>query len=683
LSYPEHFALDGFFSFNPYMVKKMVILLKLMTYWWLILIVLVAILIALIQAKVIAQKHNRRKKYFFASLSPQQCQKLDDADIVYEAANVAGQTGVSVRFHDFQQSLQVLEAQVHETLKESDVLYRVIYSIVAPERRLLLKRLSFRGHFPVREERIAAVVSNLLWPIVKQEIVVYGSGCGAPEVEDNGKFHLFLAPGINQEEWRSTVPASVWSVATRATLKARDPDPQALPYVDFSNSFSPCQLQGNQLHFLFDVLATACRDIDWFERLKRRFARKGEDHYLALLANCLACFVREVRIEQEIQAYISKEGLADFSGQAMQALGFDEAVPTSKIPVKISGFSDGHRQIRGQAILVKLAQQVLGSFCRTQLTIVNCRGSISAAALAGAAADDDLVIKFFSAPLETRRVKMPDYYWNSPAPIKTTVFSPSPLGVPIITPEGHAVGELVGRVVYVYSELIQSGTSEEALLWASFLIEARKLLLQLSAPGAREAVLEEMFAWECTRQFKLLEEKSPPSINQLRNDAESFASSLRAAIASQRSMHEQMAAPWMGLGEEFDAIVAIPKIVDVTVKDNQVVVMTKTLYCKDTRSNVNHMIGNFKIIIPAASSDGLRWLNQATFSRPGGMNAPHVDAEGKACLGNMKEVFSKLLAERQYAAAVEAAIAFVEAANTDDTWGKNIDRWPRANLIGG
>jgi hypothetical protein len=64
------------------------------------------------------------------------------------------------------------------------------------------------------------------------------------------------------------------------------------------------------------------------------------------------------------------------------------------------------------------------------------------------------------------------------------------------------------------------------------------------------------------------------------------------------------------------------------------------------------------------------------------MNAPHVDAEGKACLGNMKEVFSQLLAERQYAAVVEAAIAFVEAANPDDTWGKHIDKWPRANLIG-
>ncbi len=661
----------------------MAILLKLMTYWWLVLIVFVAILIALIQARVIAQKHNRRKKYFFACLNPQQCKKLDDAHILYEVANLVGQAGVAVRFHDFQESLQVLEAQVHETLKESDALSRVIYSIIAPDRPYALSRISFRGQFPIRKERIAEVVSNLLWPIVKQEIVVYGSGCSGPEVEDKGKFHLFLAAGLDQEKWRSTVPSHVWSVPTRVTLKARDPDPQALPYVDFSSSFSPCQLQGNQLHFLFDVLASTCPDIDWFERLKRRFARKGEDHYLALLANCLTCFVREVLIEQEIQAYISKEGLADFSGQAMQALGFDEAVPISKIPVKISGFNDGHRHIRGQAILVKLAQQVLGSFCRTQLTIVNCRGSISAAALASTAADDDLVIKFFSAPLETRRVKMPDYYWNSPSPKKTTVFSPSPLGVPIITPEGYAVGELVGRVVYVYSELIQSGTSEEALLWANFLIETRKLLLQLSVSGAREAALEEMFAWECTRQFKLLEEQSPPSINQLRSDAESFASGLRAAIASQRSMYEQMAAPWMGLGEEFDAIMAIPKIVDVTVKDNQVVVTTKTLYCKDTRNNVNHTIGNFKIIIPAASSDGLRWFNQATFSRPGGMNAPHVDAEGKACLGNMKEVFSKLLAERQYAAAVEAAIAFIEAANTDDTWGKNIDKWPRANLIGG
>ena len=52
------------------------------------------------------------------------------------------------------------------------------------------------------------------------------------------------------------------------------------------------------------------------------------------------------------------------------------------------------------------------------------------------------------------------------------------------------------------------------------------------------------------------------------------------------------------------------------------------------------------------------------------------------CCGIMKVVFSQFLLASQYAAVVVAAIAFVEAVNTDDTWGKHIDRWPRANLIG-
>lgn len=71
---------------------------------------------------------------------------------------------------------------------------------------------------------------------------------------------------------------------------------------------------------------------------------------------------------------------------------------------------------------------------------------------------------------------------------------------------------------------------------------------------------------------------------------EVFSSALRASIFSQRIMYEQMVTPWLGLGEEFDAIMAIPKIVDVVVKDNQVIVDFKTLYCKDSRDNVNDLI---------------------------------------------------------------------------------------------
>jgi hypothetical protein len=60
------------------------------------------------------------------------------------------------------------------------------------------------------------------------------------------------------------------------------------------------------------------------------------------------------------------------------------------------------------------------------------------------------------------------------------------------------------------------------------------------------------------------------------------------------------------------------------------------------------------------------------------MHAPHVNGGGTICLGNVKDQFPELIRNREYAAAVQLAIVFLESVNVDDNWGQCINRFPIA-----
>ena len=74
-------------------------------------------------------------------------------------------------------------------------------------------------------------------------------------------------------------------------------------------------------------------------------------------------------------------------------------------------------------------------------------------------------------------------------------------------------------------------------------------------------------------------------------------------------------------------------------------------------------------------------MKSAEYKVPGGsgnMNAPHVDPNGNACMGNTRDLFPALIQKREFASAVQLAIAFVEAVNVADNWGAYITNWPVA-----
>ncbi len=134
-------------------------------------------------------------------------------------------------------------------------------------------------------------------------------------------------------------------------------------------------------------------------------------------------------------------------------------------------------------------------------------------------------------------------------------------------------------------------------------------------------------------------------------------------------------------GQEFDKLLAVPKVRDVQVVDGVVKVFTDTLTCADPRTGKRHEIGAFRIeIYTNGASNGVRWFNltRRVDAYKYKQMAPHVWDDGSACLGNTAEVFPELIGNYEFAAAAMVAIQFVESVNTDDAAGKHINKWPEA-----
>src|ERR1019366_1101847 len=98
-------------------------------------------------------------------------------------------------------------------------------------------------------------------------------------------------------------------------------------------------------------------------------------------------------------------------------------------------------------------------------------------------------------------------------------------------------------------------------------------------------------------------------------------------------------------------LTALPKVKDVSVTEEIISVHTSILNCPDTRTNLMHEIGAFRIDIYIGTGD-VRWHN--TTRRVHGFKdrqmAPHIWEDGRACLGNMQEPFAQLIARHEYSA---------------------------------
>jgi hypothetical protein len=135
-------------------------------------------------------------------------------------------------------------------------------------------------------------------------------------------------------------------------------------------------------------------------------------------------------------------------------------------------------------------------------------------------------------------------------------------------------------------------------------------------------------------------------------------------------------------GAEFDRMLAHPRIKDVQIDGNRLVVMTHTLCCRNPETQVLHEIGEFRIEIPLTGAAAqVKWnnLSRTVAGGSGSHDAPHIPKGSSPCYGNTGETFRSLLADFQYAEAAYLAIEFVESVNITDPWGRRLVNWPHAS----
>jgi hypothetical protein len=600
---------------------------------------------------------NTPESYFVRGVTEEQRQALANASISFATSQVDWQTNVMFNSMYLKEVLKTLHARVAcEFPLQGKKLHEVILHFV-PEKDRELNRIKVRfdGKSGCPNNRVVAIVRDILMRDLKRPIVVHNVSNTADPVDD-GAFHIFLhsAPSGSAH---TKHPAQIWSAPNVSSAYAYNPSQQGAPFVDESTGFFVGELIGdNNLYIYADVLNNSARTHEgFFRRLWKKLKPWGPDARLGLLVRVLQQIKQDLHAEQclkEIIARLKAEGALTESAQERQ--------------VEMRGFKG-----RREEVLRWLVRDILAPAANSDVVVTNCAGSTQAPV-----ADNKFRVFFNSAPSGKPFMDVPDRFWGYRLHKRDKAFAPSAVGKPIVEDGGHVVGELVDRCLYVHQELIQYGTRAEAALVAKLLLEVRKELL---AGNSIDAVVERQIFDEFMRHRQAsAQSKNKGGQPELRAAQGEFHAAIRSALAAQSDLFRTEAAPNEELGREFDDICKIPKVTDVKVTKDHIVVKTSNLYCTDPRTNLVHDIGAFEIQIPVNGHDGVRWFNKTRRVMKSAMNAPHVNSEGNPCLGNMKDVFPTLIARREFASAIEAAIAFVESVNVNDSWGTHINQWPVA-----
>ncbi|HNN62720.1 MAG TPA: hypothetical protein PKH78_06745 [Candidatus Obscuribacter sp.] len=632
------------------------------------LLVLIAFIALLITIFIFSRLVNRGSKLWrLNDLNDEKLGLLSPLKRHYQLRTDYSGTAIDLPRGQVSTAMKLLSGTIHTLIEKRGQPTEAIATYRAPEADFeILKKipLECRGDFPVAQWQVKRIVRNTILPFWRRDIVIYGQNGGEPPTTNDGKLHLVLF-GSSQKERSQTRPLNIWGLEL-PRIAQYNSNPHALRFVDPEDKTCGAELIGNNLYITFDVLQFTAEMTE-----RKRFWRKvrtflgGRDFHLGLLARSLT------RITEELAIFSKLEELLNQS----------KPVPAERLnaTVSASGFDDETIQIGRTARLCDLTSQLLASQLES-LAILNGKGQTRQIR-----ETEQFTIYFNAAPKGAIQLPAPDFCWGMPLPAnKPILHCISPHGLPIYDDRGIAVGELVGQQLFAYPEFMHYGTAQECLLWANFLLAAREVMeASRLCPDnqSREDYLAGLYGKSLNAHYQHLGNSvSGQSQAALDKSTEAafgdFARQLRQTVAAQKEMLKIEQAPYLDLGAEFDSLVSISKVVGVRVMEDRLIVNTTDLFCTDPRTKIVHWIGPFEITI---STNKITWLNKAEHAQSLKMNAPHVNSSGEACMGNMKDVFSTLITQRQFAACVEAAIAFVEAVNVDDTWGKNINNWPVAN----
>lgn len=370
--------------------------------------------------------------------------------------------------------------------------------------------------------------------------------------------------------------------------------------------------------------------------------------------------------------------------------------PAGEQPSPYVVSDDGRREAASRTVKA-LVSAILLPAINTNVRVAQCNGLSRSPR-----ADGDFHIFLYSSPEGSPILDTPKNAWGCSVPQNNKkAFAPTLLGLPVVDESGVVAAELLQHNLYIHYDLVKFGTYSETVLLAHLLLAVVRELANfdtLTVAGLEARVVDH-FCNQCSngvRNNTRAVNAGATNTRTANTQATNLTTVSEADLIAAREefigvfaraagiQTEYFRLDWQSknaFGREYDALLANQKVRDVRLERGKLKVDTETLYCVDPRSGRRHEIGQFEIIIPlGGGASSIRWMNKTRVVDTGyaQMCAPHVLDSGKACLGNLKEVLNQLLAGGEYAAAVEAAVAFVEAVNVEDGWGSTVHHWPLA-----
>jgi hypothetical protein len=136
--------------------------------------------------------------------------------------------------------------------------------------------------------------------------------------------------------------------------------------------------------------------------------------------------------------------------------------------------------------------------------------------------------------------------------------------------------------------------------------------------------------------------------------------------------------------EAYDAVLALPQVKSMFIKDGRVNVFTSDIVVVDERSKKKHNIGCFHIrlnmLLDTYDTNESIFIKNLKSPLVGGYSgvqeAPHIFNGGHMCHGNLTNTVIECYANRDIYGLISAVIFFLEAANTADYAGQHISKWP-------
>ncbi len=591
---------------------------------------------------------------FVRWLSEEQKEKLRLASIPFTLASAgAGEDGISFSPQSFARAKRLLKAHVIEVFPSGGrVFEEAVLTFPTPRDHALrgfktevagsLVWYELLGRW--RRRKLTSLVNDALMPSVRKDIVVHLRNGQAANPTTDGKFHLHLFSTPENLAGGVNTPARLLGAPMQNRTTAFGASGTGVPIMEPISNFAVGELVDNNLYVHVDLVT-----------------RKS----LVTRAGLL------LRILQQVDGELAAD---KFLEDLIASVKADNLTVAADDPAQFRVEGEG---ITGRRLVVlsSLVREILTPVVNSNVIIRDCNGQN-----ATPVEDGNFRIFMHSSPIGSPCMVAPEQVWGHRMLKRETAFAPSAHGMPLIDDNGFIVGEIVGRNLYLHMHYIHFGAKMEAALAAKLLLEVRKEV-QGAVDADNNAIARKVsdhYVQECTRQFQIGKGRKISAADLATSQA-AFHEHLRGALLEEFDLLRLQAAPAEEIGREFDELTQLANVNGVKVEGDKIVVSTDILYCVHPKTGVRYEIGAFDIQIDT-SAQLIKWFNKTrkVSGGNGNMNAPHVDPNGNACMGNTKDLFPQLIRKREFASAVQLAIAFVEAVNVDDNWGAYIVRWPVA-----